>query len=256
MINSIVFSYNRAPQLRLFLESVAKNATGIFKINILYKAGDKNFESGYEKLKAENILPDINWVKETSFKEDLLGLFDSTEHICFFRDDIIYDSFTYESVIEPFKNEDIFCFSLKLGENTMQCYDTKAKNILYGQEYSGDYMVWDWTKHYWDFGCPLSVNGHIFRTKDIFKMFKKMVFDTPSSLEESFYEDSNKFSETFPRHLMTSFKSSHSVNIPPVLIAEDLNKKMLSDEFIDFESIDFSEIVGCQQELDFKFKKS
>ncbi len=266
MINSIVFSKNRAAQLRLFLESVSINAPEVFKMNIIYTADDDKFGSGYEKIKAENILPGINWIKETSFKEDLVHSMDSSEFTCFFTDDdIFFRPIDLNSITLSLKNDDIFCFSLRLGENTKICYTMKARNVLFGQEDKGDHIVWDWTKHYLDFGYPLSVDGHIFRTKDIFKMVKKANFKNPNSFEAEL-----QMFDNFPRSLMASFKHNILVNSPTNVVqqvyenrkgeqfgvsVEDLNEKLLLGEVIDLLNMDFSKIEGCHQELEFKYKK-
>ena len=91
MINTIIFSYNRASQLRLLLESIEKHAKDVFKINIIYKFSRDDYKLGYEKLKNEQIIENINWVNETSFKEDVLSLFNKDyKYTCFFTDDDIF----------------------------------------------------------------------------------------------------------------------------------------------------------------------
>jgi hypothetical protein len=50
-INSIIFSKDRASQLHLLINSLYKNAPGIFNLNVLYTFSNEDFEKGYEKLK-------------------------------------------------------------------------------------------------------------------------------------------------------------------------------------------------------------
>ena len=71
---AIIFSKNRALQLDLCLRTLQLHCADIHKIsdvNVLYKADDHHKES-YEILKRE--YPDVNFVEEVSFKQDLLEI--------------------------------------------------------------------------------------------------------------------------------------------------------------------------------------
>ena len=128
-------------------------------------------------------------------------------------------------------------------------------------------MKWDWTLHYLDFGYPFSTEGHIFRKKDIYKLTKKSNFANAEELEASLFE----YTETFPRNKMVSYKESVLVGAPAGRIQQSIedekelmyknsearvrrkkmNEMFLDDSFINLESIDFSNIEGCHQKLDF-----
>ena len=64
-------------------------------------------------------------------------------------------------------DEDVVCFSLRLGMNTTVCYTLSAENVLKDIEAINGLMKWDWKLRYLDFGYPFSTSGHIFRSKDI-----------------------------------------------------------------------------------------
>ncbi len=53
MINAIIFSKDRASQLRLLLYSIQKNAPHAFNLNVIYTSSNEEFKQGYEKLKDE-----------------------------------------------------------------------------------------------------------------------------------------------------------------------------------------------------------
>ena len=74
MINTIIFSFDRACQLHLLLESIEKNAKNTFNINILYKFSNDEFKKGYELLKSKFI--NINFIEEKNneFKKQTLDL--------------------------------------------------------------------------------------------------------------------------------------------------------------------------------------
>jgi len=267
MINAIIFSKDRGAQLRLLIHSIQKNAPSAFKLNVIYKYSNDSYKEGFEKVKAEfgHI---CNFVEQTAdFKQDVLGLLNSeSEYSCFFTDDdIIYKPFDYNKAIDTLKSDDdIFCFSLRLGENTTFCYAMNTPNVLKNHEINGDIMKWQWNVHYLDFGYPLSVDGHIFKTKDITKLTRNVSFTNPNT-----YEAALQAFDNFPKEKMASFVKNVLVNTPNNMVnttfnnrnglthaasVKELNDMLLEGKVIDLESMDFSNIIGCHQEIEFKHK--
>lgn len=269
MINAIIFSKDRASQLRLLIYSIQKNAPHAFNLNVIYKHSNDEFKQGYEKVKSE-FSSLCNFVEQTdNFKQDVLNLLDSdSEYSCFFTDDdIIYKTFDATKVIKAIESdEDVFCFSLRLGVNTTFCYAMNTPNVFRDYEDNDGVLKWDWSVHYLDFGYPLSVDGHIFKTKDILKLTKKIGFVNPNT-----YEAGLQIFDSFPKNKMTSFKESVLVNTPNNIVntsfanrnglthgasVESLNDDYLDGKIIDMESMDFSDIKGCHQEIEFKYKNN
>jgi hypothetical protein len=271
MIHGIIFSKDRACQLKLTLESIKKNAHNLITegiLDVIYLASDEEFQKGYDKLIEEFDVKSVNFIKQTNnFKEDVLLLLkkDSDYTVFFTDDDIIFNPISTADIISNLKlDEDIFCFSLRLGQNIKWCYTMECDNNLINFEDCGNFIKWDWTLHYLDFGYPLSVDGHVFRTNDIFKLIRKTNFTNPNTLEAGL-----QMFDNFPRNKMVSYKTSALVNSPTNMVqksfqnvngtkygitAKDLNDKFLSGETIDFSSLDFSDIKGCHQELELKFE--
>ena len=268
MINTIIFTKDRATQLRLLLESITKNAPGIFNINVLYKATNNDFAMAYEKLMDEDIISNITWVSENDFKTQNLRLLDSElPYTCFFTDDdIIYMPINEQEIINCLENDDdIFCFALNLGKNVNVCYTQNTDNVLVPMEDDGNIVKWDWTVHYMDFGYPLSVDGHVFRTDDNQSLAKKVQYSNPNTFEAAL-----QIFENFPKNKMAAFAHSRLVNTPINIVqnvfhnrkgekygmsTKELNDKYLNDEIIDYSSLNFSNIVGCHQEIELEFKK-
>lgn len=263
MINGIVFSKDRATQLKLFLDSVEKNAKNIFDLQIIYKSSHDDFNEGYEKLKKS--YPNIKWINESdNFKNDVLSCIDKDnyEYTTFFTDDdIIYREIKEEDLLKNLKEDkDCFCFSMRLGKNVNWCYTMNCDNVLKEDYEDEKFIRWNWQLHYMDFGYPLSVDGHIFRTKEIKKLTKKVQFHNPNS-----YEGALQIFNNFPRKNMWAFKESVLVNSPTNIVqstspnlngqehgvsAKELNDKFLAGSEIVMEKIDFSNIRGCHQELE------
>lgn len=262
MINAIIFSSDRAQRLRLLLQSIKENATDIFKLNIIYYSSTKEFYNGYKKLINENIIDGINWVHQSdNFKGNILELLKTDlPYSCFFTDDdVLYREVSYKDIESNInEDEDVFCFSLRLGNNTTYCYNMQTDNKTANIEEINNIIKWDWQKHYLDFGYPLCINGHIFRSKEIFRLVKKVSFDNPNKLEENL-----QIFDNFPRHKMASNCQSSLVNIPTnilegletEILLEELNKEYINGNTIDLNSIDFKDINGCVKELNFKLIK-
>lgn len=268
-INSIVFSRDRAAQLKLFLDSINKNASEVFEINVVISYTDDDYKRAYELIVTDYAYVGVNFVySEDGFKNQVLELIkDGGDYTCFFLDDdVIYKEVAFADITKSIEaDDDVVCFSLRLGENTTKCYTLGADNVMHDIVCDGDIMKWDWTLHYLDFGYPFSMNGHVFRRSDIYKLVKKSTFNNVEELEMALYD----YTEMFPRNMMASYKESRLVNIPCGRVQVSLDDEMtmalkesesrirrksmnnlfLNGRFINLESIDFSNIEGCHQKI-------
>jgi hypothetical protein len=253
-------------QLHLLLESIEKNANNVYNINVLYKHSDEKFKEGYEIL--INSFPHINWVeeKDDKFKEQTLSLMETNfEFSCFMVDDnVFFGKINEAEITKTIKDySNIICFSPRQGINTTSCYTMKCDNIILPDRESDNFIFWNWGNRYADAGYPLSLDGHIFRTKDLKKMVKSISFSNPNTLEEGL-----QIFDNYPRDTMFAYKRSIFVGIPINIVnnthpnrngeefsfsAKDLNEKYLDNQIIDYDSISFSLVKGAHQELKFKF---
>ena len=147
-LDAIIPSKDRALQLRLLLETIKQNANNIFdKIHIIYKGSDELYEQGYEKLQHESILDNIVWVKEEDFVGDFLSSLTNgeSEYVCGIVDDCVFYKTvcaTKELILDTF-DEDVFCFSFRMGLNTTtQNYLPPTRQYkLKDYTYSSHFMV-------------------------------------------------------------------------------------------------------------------
>ena len=226
MITTIVYSKDRPLQLDLCLQSISKNFDQASSVIVIYKATDI-YEESYRTLQSEH--PYINFILQgDSIFKDTLDVISSAENdfVCLFTDDdivyqkvpnIIYDILKAESQIH--------CFSLRMGVNINKRYheghlyeDTPIPSML--QRIDEQNMCWAKTLReygsYWSYS--LSVDGHIFRKKDMELMFDEMWYlnqrytdweQTPNRIEsvmQRFWTDS--------KPLIASFINSVVVNSP------------------------------------------
>lgn len=235
MLNLVIISKDDIQSLNLLIDSVYKNISNLNKIRpfVIYQASDKNMSSSYEQL--NNELKDFAFIEGThSIKNDISELLSDNkdnEKTLFFKDnDVLYDNVDdIDPIINTIdNNEDVFCFSLRLGKNITKCATMEgAENIFRDYSYLGDEVLkWNWQDHYLDFGFPFSLSGHIFRTKEIKKLIKKTRASSPEEVEESLL-----MFDSFPRDHMASFKKSKSVTIDDIIFPvpdQDGNEKRVN----------------------------
>jgi hypothetical protein len=219
-INAIILSLGRKLYTDLLLNSIEKNAKDIFDIKVLSEKED--------------------------FKRNLIDSLNLNNKLtCFFTDnDILFDNIDLETIEQSLNKEDVFCFSLRLGKNVSYCYNAREKNQLVISNETDNTILVDWQKSWYDFGSPLSINGHIFRTKDILKLTKPLNFFDPEH-----YEESLQIYETFPRNMMESYNTSKLVT---AFYSEETELKFLSDGYIDLERLDFSNMDSASRRIDYK----
>lgn len=268
-INVIVFSDDRPGQLSLLLDSIKKNAAEVFNLNVIYSYSDDSFKMGYDKV-ISKASDDVVFIeREEDFRVQVLTIInEGADYFSFMLDDdIIYREVSVDDIINQIEADDeVACFSLRLGDNATHCYTLGTSNVLHDIKYDGNFMSWDWSVHYLDFGYPFSLDGHIFRKGDIYKLVRKCKFSNIEMLEEGLFD----LSETYPRNRMVSYKHSALVGVPVARVQKSIegeaqmttemvkarmkmkkiNEKFISDNFIDLESVNFDNINGCHQEID------
>ena len=259
MINLIVFSRNRAMQLHALLDSVELHAKGVFNnVDVLYRA-DEGFEQGYEILSSSK--PYVNMHRETTFKTDLMGLFKMDYTLFAADDDIVFGDFN-KGLLQAFTPETA-CFSLRLGLNIDYCYPVQAQIALNGWEQDGEFIRWKWRGQPYDFGYPLSVVSHVFRTADIKGLSELEDFTSPNTYEAFLQKHLNKV-----RPEIAAYKKSRVFGVPANRVQTDyaninalkysyqpegLELRYCNGERIDVAKMKYK-IHQAQQEIEYIFK--
>jgi len=286
VISTIVFSKDRACQLDFLLTSLIQNDNGLFDINVLYRHSNDEFKTGYEKLIKK--YPFLNWIQETDFQKDTTDLVKKGgDLVCFFVDDnILYRKIEVDEdiITKLFDNRDVFCLSLRLGTNTIVQNEYTMQDCVLpirGEIAEDTFFIWNWISQCehcrapltGNYAYPFSVDGHIFKKSLVEKFigneddFVKIKFSTPNAFEGGIWDKGWEVDD-FPKS-MSSFKESLVVNTPLNLVGssenmsgqkfgvslEELNKKYLEGHDPDLDNMDFSNIQGCHQEIQLKFKE-
>ncbi|MGD1939402.1 MAG: FkbM family methyltransferase [Cyanophyceae cyanobacterium] len=160
MTSVIIFSKDRPLQLCAYIESLIHySGIAAHKINVLFC---KSETIPYQVL--EHQFPDIHWIPESDFYQDLLEIIARCDdHILWGCDDVCFKSkFKFEVCETALNcNEQILAFSLRLGKNIAPL------PLLTDQQ---DYLTWDWTtcdlkETPWTY--PWEVSASVYRKNDI-----------------------------------------------------------------------------------------
>jgi hypothetical protein len=263
MLNIIVFSKNRACQLDLFLRSMKKffKEFSDFKIRILYKYTNPDFEKGYLSLKEIHSDKNIEWKLDSNFQNCLIDIFDKTQkYSTFFVDDIIFkepfsindDRFKYFD-----SHGDILCLSMRLHPRLTYCYPASI-NMKSPEIKDGIFL---WKGQDGDYGYPMSLDGHIFRSRDIFYYLVNLRYDGPNPLEAQmaqqplYYPKMICYDRSIIMNNPINKVQEWNSNIHGNISAEFLNEKFLGGEIIDLTPFEKFDNISCHQELPVTFIK-
>ena len=247
-------------QLDAFLASVSLHASGLLtSLTVLYRPTSDRFEQAYTTLESD--YAHVQWVREASFRDDLVGLIGEAAMTVFHTDDDVY--FRSPGLFDV--RDDEVCFTLRLGLNTTHSYPLEIEQRLLGASVVGDRVAWDWrSQGPGELSYPLAVNGHVFRTEEVREWLRLRRFTNPNQLESALQHFNPDI-----RPRMASFRHSVVVSIPANLVnetnvnrhsnfasAEELNNRFLAGERIDFRAMDFSAVRACHQEIPFVFREA
>lgn len=280
MIDAIVCSKDRPLQLYALLESMEVNSGDLFsKIKVLYKSSNSEIEAGYKEVEGRfgiissaSQLPCEFFEDGDSFKQSFEQAFDlTTPFHCLFVDDILFFRkfpANQKYVLDAMKKPDICMFSLRLGLNTnkQKLPSGVATFDLKDYKTDGVSIKWDRTRiqPWFNYNYALTTDACIYRTHQIYSLISRESYKNLNELESKLYTEAYKMPP-----MMLSCQNSCCVNIPFNLVqssiineinqtyamdAEQLNKKFLAGERLDWQNMDFSDVNCTHQEIEPKFR--
>jgi hypothetical protein len=184
----VIFSKDRPAQLELLLRSVARFWRGweAQRFVVLYAASNGAFARGYEITRT--LHPRIAMTDEAAtgrpFREQALGLLGhEPPYTAFLVDDNVFK--------EPFgldvpefarfaSDPEIAALSLRMAPHMSYCYPADLATPAPAFE---DATVWRWPDLEGDWGYPMSLDGHLFRTHEILPRVRALSFANPNTLE-------------------------------------------------------------------------
>ena len=186
MINIVVFSKDRACQLDLFIRSFLKNYRGDVdeSVNVIFTYSSHAYRVGYETLLSRHY--PLNFIDEAGrrFKDVTESVIDETNpYTVFFVDDNVFkEPFSLDNEVVSMldTHPEICCASLRMHKGITYCYteDRDVKPPLMFED-----NTWYWEGCEGDWGYPMSLDGHIFRTREILPLIKSLPYRSPNTLE-------------------------------------------------------------------------
>lgn len=244
-ITTIIFSKDRACQLELLLRNLNMPATILF-------THEPEFQKGYEKLM--KMYPNFKFVKENNFKKQIIKLIGDSEYVMFLCDDDI--------MLEHF-NEDCPEFKLFKMDEEIICLSLRAKGSY---KYAPSLInnEWKWKGERKDWGYPMSVTSHIFRSEDILQTIKRENFKTPGGLEMKLRRnpperdlmlcfDQPKTINNLANRVQNKYPTPNHLGIP----LEELEKRFLNGDLLSLKHIKkiAKDAISCFIMTHYEWKK-
>ncbi|MDR0769130.1 MAG: hypothetical protein LBE71_04420 [Dysgonamonadaceae bacterium] len=205
MVDTIIFSFDRAMQLSFLLESIVRRDIHKYlNINILFCYSAAEYKKAYEKL--QNRYPQFQWMKETihnkpelnfdfdfcywhnyywwlkykhlrknksNFKQIIRQILSSNrnELVMFLTDDSVF----YRNIEIPDIRNEKTAFSLRHGKHLAGGEYKETENAIEWNVYENNEAT--------DWGYPFSVDGHIYNKARLLKIIRKIIFNNPNTME-------------------------------------------------------------------------
>jgi|WetSurMetagenome_2_1015567.scaffolds.fasta_scaffold01696_5 hypothetical protein len=232
-INTIIFSKDRAMQLDALLRSIHKFAPQIEYPLVIWRSTGEDFDRAYRVLRIEHGIQ-IRTQREQDFAADVKkAICCSLPLLQFLVDDDVF----YRKV--PCVKVYPGCtFAPRLGVNCTHCYAVDAKCNL-------------------DFCCEFSLDGHVYRLDDVREGITAAGFTNPNTLETamSWFHTAlviGQYSSLvgIPHNRVGDNTNRHAGGDPA-----ELNRRYLEGWRIDLDAMDFRNVIGAHQDIEYRFKR-
>ena len=264
-IVTIVPSKNRAAQLDLFIRS-AKQNFDVSDIKVVYKATNDLFDKAYKEIiKIHN---DVEFIKEFGpIRGHIQYVLEDYNYdfINFCTDDTVYYRPSNLTTIEVEKlvTEDVCAFIPRLGLNTIvQDYTTgELQAPLHNYRKVGPFIKYDWINHnpLLNYYYPATQDSSVM-SMSFFKKIANFNWEGLRSLEGTLALD--RRSAMYDKPFLVIPEKSYCVNVPVNAVqgglycsdnvfqsVETMNEKFLQGGRLSLDKSDFSNIIGCHQEV-------
>jgi len=238
-VRCIVFSYNRPAQIDLFLRSL-KKFTDFKDVNVSYMH-TKEYQKGYERVIKDN--PDVNFVYRKKPLKYYVEKWLDSQYTAFFCDDDIFISRVRQDddIFQRFIDDSsILCLSLRMGANVNYCFDmnewVKVPSFLQNK--------WEWQDYPHDWGYPMSVSGHVYRSNEILEVLD-FDYTTPTNMESQMSQ------RPINKPYMICYPEQKVVESPINIVQTecdtnrtgDVSVKWLNDEFMKGQEVDLDNVL-------------
>jgi len=200
-MNIVIFSRNRPAQLDALLTSLKLNMVHGYEganISVIFKDDMLGAPRGYLRLfkDTEQYGPALHkginlkyQMDDSNFRDLVLSSIDESHELTMFLvDDIVFKGefsihdFAFQLVKDAPKT--IICTSLRLWKGINHCYPTNSPSPAPKfSKLKDDTLVFNWVNQSGDWGYPMSVDGHVYRTDFILRVTRALQFSNPNVFE-------------------------------------------------------------------------
>jgi hypothetical protein len=208
----IIILNRNLENLDLLIKSIENQVDGEFSIAIL----DQN-----NLLKDKKIQENYNYLIVNDLKKQLIEIVESdikNNFTIIDENKFFYEKVDLEIINNTLLDQEIFCFGMGLGKNITHCSNLNCDNVFIPEKEENGILIWDWSKHYMDFGYPFNLDGTVYRGKELLKFIKNINFSDTLELENNL-----QIFDNYPKNFMACFEKSKIIE----LIFE--NKKEISN---------------------------
>ena len=222
----IVFSKDRALQLHALLSTYFEMVQHPIRLNVLYTCSTPDHQSSYNELINIFRTKNVCFIKEEVFRRDFIALMRrlSSTKVMFMTDDaVIVDSFDMNSVLKvnPFAGVVQLHRGYDSKYNMHSGKDEKQPSFIFSTELDKDMMFWTFNNELFSitYNYPLSLDGTLFDRMEMLKLFKRIEFKAPNSLEAMM----QIYSPIMLNRNGICFTKSKYVNIPCNLVNTEVH---------------------------------
>lgn len=273
-VQIIIFSKDRPLQLHATLASLALQASDAKEvpIHVLMKASSDDYATGYARVADEFASRlQIHWIKESSFKADLLSVIQEgrpssrlrrllhrlllrkprlrSDNLLFLVDDNLF--------IRPFSlngittilnaTPDAIGFSLRIGRNTTSCYSMQCEQPLPAFESAPPALRFHWSGQVGDFGYPIEVSSSVYRCADLIPLLRTLPYNNPNRLEQGLSAASTLFARRLPTLLC--FEQSVAFCAPVNKVQSVLDNRSGAQEEYSSEALNALFLAGYRVDV-------
>lgn len=264
----VIFSKDRALQLHGLLSSMLYHLKGLYRVRVLYCASTDMHQKAYEEV--AGLMEDglsVEWHREVDFRKDLIEVLHAGQcsRMCFLVDDIVFiRPVDFERLNGAILDQGIL--SLRLGRGIDFCY-TKQKSmrqpVLTKVDGDENLLSFSWGDGQYDWGYPLSVDGHIFPRNEMIVAVESLDYRAPNSFEAALqllnplYARRKGYCFELPRMLNIPLNrvQDEKKNISADISPESLLKQWNDGLMLDYKKLESVSTRSVHQELDVIFCK-
>lgn len=229
LVDLVVFSFDRPPQLYAFLESVQKYISGLGEKSVIYRSSNENFEAGYEQVKLA--FPSVRFVRQGDHpKEDfkpltMRAVFGTpSQYVVFAVDDIIVkDRVDLTRCTAAMEETSAYGFYLRLGKEIDYCYMRNEKHeVPESIDCGNGIYAWQFEVGEYEWKYPNTLDLTVYKKEEIRTRLSQMKFTSPNTFESRWAQKVDM------RKVGLYFTHSKMINIPINLVNESTNRYMKS----------------------------